>query len=641
VGLIQIAHAVIRINSCDTPSVEQAITVKRNMKPAASVRVTRFFPLLWVVLLGMVLVTAGVAQRGGQKDDASSFVATNLGTPIARDPIFVYNNWSAYDELSDNIPLTEQLTMKELDEILRLRRLGVRIDYYTIDAFWFDPDGGYRTWRKPNWPNGPDEWIHRCRENGILPGLWFSTNTLVKINAAPAWRDSLNENKGAMSFSEGGFLADFMDTLQYWYDRGIRIYKFDFVDFGAATPETAKKMSPAEIRARNEDAFRDALRKFRRRNPDVVLVAFNGFGGDVESTAGPFPFHNVVDLRWLDVFDSLYSGDPRPSDVPEMNFWRSVDIYSDHMVRRYEQSFLPLERIDSTGFMLGNTGTIYYRKTHAWKGALILMMARGGWVNTIYGSLEFLTDDDVRWFAKVQSFYRELQALGQTKTFGGIPGEVQPYGFGSMDSDGAIYVVVNPAQSVAEIRMPPLSREQRAVSGGRILFRDAGFVPVLSGDRITLGPGQMVVVGFGKFAGANYDLGIQEDVRIPRSIVAVPATFKGEGNAIRSEVTAPAKDDLRIVMQQQSAKDGSIVRSWKGGPPNGTNMGKVFVIKAWQGGKSLPVEIDYDKVIWSGLSWAVGEIRHTTLKPGEPVEVECSSTEEGVRLEGKVYGVEY
>src|ERR1700733_4560620 len=204
-----------------------------------------------------------------------------IGAPIARDPIFVYNNWSAYDELSDNIPLTEQLAMKELDQILRLRRFGIRFDYYTIDAFWFDPDGGYRTWRKPNWPNGPDAWLRKCRENGILPGLWFSTNTLVKINAAAEWQDSLTEKKGSMSFFEGGFLPNFMAPLQYWYDRGIRIYKFDFVNFGAATPATAKTMNPEEIRRRNESAFRDALKKFRQHNPDVVLVAFNGFGGDV------------------------------------------------------------------------------------------------------------------------------------------------------------------------------------------------------------------------------------------------------------------------------------------------------------------------------------------------------------------------
>jgi len=44
----------------------------------------------------------------------------------------------------------------------------------------------------------------------------------------------------------------------------------------------------------------------------------------------------TVDLRWLEAFDSLYCGDPRLSDVPAMNFWRTMDIYSDHMVRYYE-----------------------------------------------------------------------------------------------------------------------------------------------------------------------------------------------------------------------------------------------------------------------------------------------------------------
>ncbi|HVM92324.1 MAG TPA: hypothetical protein VMT67_05900, partial [Terriglobales bacterium] len=585
----------------------------------------------WIISV-MLFVSSGcvlAAQTDKVRSDDREYVPPQVGAPIAREPIFVYNNWSAYDELSDNIPLTERLTMKELDEILRLRKLGARFDYYTIDAFWFDPDGGYRTWRKPNWPSGPDAWIRKCRENGILPGLWFSTNTLVKINAAPEWRDSLTENKGAMSFFEGGFLSNFMETLQYWYDRGIRIYKFDFVDFGAATPATAKTMSAEEIHRRNETAFRDALKKFRARNADVVLVAFNGFGGDVESTADAFPFHNVVDLRWLEVFDSMYSGDPRPSDVPEMDFWRSTDIYSDHMVRRYEQSFVPLERIDSTGFMLGNTGTIYYRKTHAWKGAFILMMARGGWVNTVYGSLEFLSDDDARWMAKVQSLYLPLQANGRTKTFGGIPGDVKPYGFGSLDADGAVYVAMNPAQSIETIRLPRLSREEAAPAGGRIIFRDAGFEPVLAGDSIRLGPGEMAVIGFGKYADKKYELGVQEDVRIPRSIALLPAKFSESGkNAIRAEVIAPAAGDLRIVMQQRSAKDGSIMRSWKEGPPNGTNMGKVFVLTAVQGGKTLPVEINYDKVIWSGLSWAVGEVRHGELKPGVPVEIECRSGEE-------------
>jgi hypothetical protein len=67
-------------------------------------------------------------------------------------PVFIYNNWSAYDELSDNVPLTEDLAMRELAELIRLKKSNVQIDYYVMDAFWFDKWGGYRTWNKQHWP---------------------------------------------------------------------------------------------------------------------------------------------------------------------------------------------------------------------------------------------------------------------------------------------------------------------------------------------------------------------------------------------------------------------------------------------------------------------------------------------------------
>jgi hypothetical protein len=585
-------------------------------------------------------VANSVAAQGTQ--EVQEWSPQALGEPILRDPIWVYNDWSSYDELSDNIPLTEELAMKELHEILRLRRFGIHFDYYMMDAFWFAPDGGYRIWRKPNWPNGPDRWIQTCRENHILPGMWFGTNALVKINPVDAWKDSLTANHGAVSLSAGGFLPDLMNVLQYWYDRGIRMFEFDFAYFDAATPEQEKSLTPAQILQQNESAFREALKKFRVKNPDIVLVAFNGFGGDLESTAGPFPFRNPVDLRWLEVFNSLYAGDPRPSDVPEMNFWRSMDIYSDHMVRRFEQSFLPLERIDPTSVMFGNTGTIYYRKMNAWKGELLLMVSRGGWVNTIHGNLEFLDDDKARWFALVQKLYEPLQAMGRTKTFGGVPGDVEPYGFGSLGFGGAIYTVMNPAQAVRDIDMPPLSRAQPPLANGRVIFRDAGFVPVLHGNRIKLGPGQMAAVGFGRYAAQDFDLGIQDDVHIPLSIAPLDAAFSPSGdNTIEATIRLPAAGDLRIIFQQRGS-DGSIMRSWPGGPPNGTTVGKTLKISAEQNGKQLPVEIDYDKQVWSGLSWGAGEIRRGELASTGSIVIRCSSAEKNkVTLEGHLYVVRY
>jgi hypothetical protein len=580
--------------------------------------------------------TPWMASAGAQYSRAA------LASPTIPDPISVYDNWSVYDELSDNVPLTEALSMNELDNMLRLRKSGVRFDYYAMDAFWFDPDGAYRTWKKPNWPDGPENWIKRCQENGLRPGLWFSTNTLVHINAAPQWRNSLNKNGSAMSMFEGGFLPDFMNTLQYWHDHGIRMYLFDFADLTAATPQSEATLSKAEIIQRNSNALREALAAFRRKNPDVLLEAFNGFGGDMDSTYYSFPFKNPIDLRWLEVFDSLYCGDPRPGDVPAMNFWRSLDIYSDHQMRRYEQSGVPMERIDTTSFMPGKTSTIYRRAFQEWKGSLILMLARGGWINTTYGNLELLSDNDAKWFARVQSLFLHFQSEGRIKTFGGIPGDVQTYGFGALDRDGSVYVVVNPTETVATVAMPLLSEEQKPLEQGHVLFRDAGFIPQLTQNSIQLGPGQMAMVGFGRYATPAYDFGIQEDVVIPRSIKPVPAEFRSIGKGlIQATIQAPQSGDLRLIMQQYSP-DGSLRRTWAGGDPNGTNMGTVFSLKAEQGGKELPVREDYNRVVWAGLSWAEAEISQRNLHPGAPLTLIFQSTEKDpVTLKGQVYAVTY
>lgn len=581
---------------------------------------------------------AGVSIAAGQ----GKYSREALASPTIPDPISVYDNWSAYDELSDNVPLTEALTMRELDEVLRLKRAGARFDYYVMDAFWFAPDGAYRTWKKPNWPAGPEAWIRKCRENGIYPGLWFSTNTLVHIDAAPQWRDSLNKKGTAMSMFEGGFLPDFMKILQYWYDQGMRMFLFDFADLTAATPHAEATLSKEEIVRRNTNALQDALATFRRKNPDVVLEAFNGFGGEMDSTYYPFPFKDPVDLSWLKVFDALYSGDPRPGDVPEMNFWRSLDIYSDHQARRYEESGVPLERIDTTSFMPGKTGTIFSRGFAEWKGSLILMLARGGWIDTTYGNLELMSDADARWFARIQSLFLHLQSEGRIKSFGGIPGDVQSYGFGGLDAGGSVYVVVNPAQAMATINMPLLSQEQSPPGEGRLLFRDAGYIPRLSGNTIELGPGQMAMVGFGKYAAPAYDFGVQQDVVIPRAIRPVPAQFRSIGkDMIQATIPAPVGGDLRLIMQQYSP-DGSLRRTWAGGPPNGTNMGKVFMLKAQQGDRELPVREEYNRVIWAGLSWAVGEISGKDLRPGVPLTLTFQSTEKDpVTLKGSVYLVRY
>jgi hypothetical protein len=62
-----------------------------------------------------------------------------------------------------------------------------------------------------------------------------------------------------------------------------------------------------------------------------------------------------------------------------------------------------------------------------------------------------------------------------------------------------------------------------------------------------------------------------------------------------------------------------------------------------QSGESIPVAINYDKAIWSGLSWAAGEVViGDALKPGLPATIRCTSAEpDRVILSGEVYRVVY
>jgi hypothetical protein len=592
----------------------------------------------WILSLSLILAESVTLDARALAFEGDLDVPVR-GTLNLNQPVAVYNNWSAYDELSDNIELTEELAMKELEQILRLRRAGIRFDYYLMDAFWYSTNGGYREFRKPQWPNGPDAWLTACLTNGIKPGLWLASNVPFRFAVQPEWQDSMDATGSAMCLFDGGFLAHFVETMQFWYDRGVRLFKFDFANFTIATPAAARSYTKAEIIQRNCNALRDALQQFKQRNPEVLLAAFNGFGGD---SAGTFaPIRRTVDLRWLEAFDSLYCGDPRFADVPAMNVWRSMDIYSDHMVRHYEANGVPLERIDNTGCMFGVAGTCYQRRTSAWKSMLLLEHARGGWMNVYYGNLELLDDDKAKWFARVQKLYFGLLSFGRTIPFGGLPGKEEPYGFCSLDSKSALYTVANPSQSVRRIRLPRLHRLQPPVKTGRILFRDAGFAPGLLDDELTLGPEQLAVVGFGEYAGRTYDLGLQEDVRIPDSIQPVSVRREvSETNRLEASLDKPLKGDLRIIVRQLAA--GQPLRSSGGAPPGGTTQDRLLTIEVTQEEKRLPTVCNYGKAIWSGLSWAVVEVPHDSMDSGKPIALRCTSAEkQQVDLELKCYAVEY
>ena len=513
--------------------------------------------------------------------------------------LMIYGNWSAYDELSDGVPLTEELAMRQFGELLRLRACGVRFDAYLMDAFWFDPAGGYRSWRKPNWPDGPARWLDACRANEIIPGLWFTANTLCHIEPATAWLDSADEDRWGLCCFQGGFLDDYLDVLDYWYLQGIRIFKIDFASFTAAPPSLKSRMSVIEIRHRNIEAFRNGLAQFRESHPEAILMAFNGFESVEYMDRTDRPLQEVMDLRWLEVFDSIYSGDPRPADLPTTSFWRSVDIYGDHMTRVLEYSGVPLRKIDNCGFMAGPTGTCYRRRKALWQGMLLLTLARGGNLTVLYGDLSLFDDDDAQWIATVLDLFSTKFNGNEAKSFGGIPGKGQPYGWVVGQS---LCVVVNPGPEVSKVLVP---------SGDwQIAFSDSGFKPYFEDGLLTIGPFQIAFLSH-----CHISLGVQSDFE---SAVMAQADFKVIEHTASRQVIESQSGELSVFVRQLN-QGGDLVRTYSGAH----SAAEALQISAFQGDVPCATELHTDRVVWSGMSWASADITGIGPTPVR-ITVSCS-----------------
>jgi len=72
------------------------------------------------------LLAGGCVLAAPVAEGAQEWNPQRVGSPLLPDPIWVYNNWSAYDELSDRIPLTEELAHSELPQAHNLRQFPHR-----------------------------------------------------------------------------------------------------------------------------------------------------------------------------------------------------------------------------------------------------------------------------------------------------------------------------------------------------------------------------------------------------------------------------------------------------------------------------------------------------------------------------------
>jgi hypothetical protein len=521
-------------------------------------------------------------------------------------PFSVYCDWGLHDELGDNIELDERMTLEVLDRLEYWKEKGITLDYYLFDAFWFDPNGDYKQFKKTHWPNGFEKVREKIESLGMKPGLWFDVNGFTSPKNE-AWKESLSIDGRSYCLFDGPYASGFYEALIHAYKEwGIRMFKLDFANFMATTPKLEGKISLDEIYLKNTNALKKILKEFKRACPEAVILAYNGYElipGYITNTS--FPIKKGIDPYWLEVFDYMYSGDPRPADTPCISFRRSIDLYQDHMIYKFNYSGLPFYRIDDHGCMIGNTNTIYYLGKKSWRRSWIMTLIRGSKKAHLYGNLHLLNDSDIEFLKDSKDLFLSLYETGMETSIIGVPLRDAWHGFLLGGGAKGLLALINssPVVQLIELHMP-------GVKKAKVLFMDSGNEVTLdiSLDKLslTLAPEQMVLLGLGDLADLEY-LGESLDEPVPEESNKAGITFRQISKNRFEGEWSPGKDVdfLRIAVQVFDRDIAYRLKAQKEGKDGKEPAIRDFIsIEAIQNDTILPIyDWEPNRAVWSGCSW--------------------------------------
>jgi hypothetical protein len=547
-------------------------------------------------------VLGAAGEPGESVEDAFRHYLVNVtGRPPSFAPI--YNDWGAHDELGTLVKpqLTEQLTNELLDVLQVMKaNYGTQLDYYVLDAFWYDPQGAYISFKQPNWPRGYEPALERMRALGMKPGLWFDLGGgTLDLKNTPGWQ---GPESPCLSDPEFARLLEHAIEVHV-REHSLSLLKFDFANL--LCQHGAGKSPSLSVLEKNADRLRQVCDEARRANPAMAILAFNTFSlVEMMESTKRYDEAYAVSPWWVLWFDALYSGDPRPSELPSVTSLRdSSNWYQDHVFRGFARSLLPLFMIDDCGTIIGKTSTIYYLGAEGFTDSWILNIMRGAHSPILYGDLRLLSENDKKFLAASIRFLRaQGNVLAHTRPILGIPGKGEVYGYLTQSEDLAFVTLVNPhlyAQSFAvPVGGPAVARGFRKLVFSNDGQAREGIRPVngvLSGKLI---PGEIRI----------YALGTREKVA-PLFLPPAPTREYHEATPVADPFAGRKEAQLKIAPQQAGKTLAVIIQYQKGGEPDRSYDRPQEIMQVT--GETATGPIRFSSIpregtdIWSKCSWAI------------------------------------
>ncbi|MBQ9710424.1 MAG: hypothetical protein IJV67_07370, partial [Clostridia bacterium] len=365
-------------------------------------------------------------------------------------------DWAAHDDLSNGPILSDEFSLKNIEEVNDFsKRSSVHMDYYLMDAFWFEENKGYMNFKPSTFPEGSKNVVKKLDEYGMKYGLWFDINFIHAHMEGWEKYDSMI-NKGASCFALDE-VANLMTeaVAKHIVEDGVKLLKFDFAYFECKNPEHGHSIETTESKERSIVNFIKMVERLREIEPKLVILCYNGWTvsldwiGCVCERAG-----YAISPYWCKYIDYLYCGDPRPSEIATKDMENSLVYYSDAMIRNFRDSFIPFKYIDDHGTMVGETDTIYNLGDKLFRSTTLLNVMRGTEKMSPYGQVTNLTDEDAEYFRYVNSIFNVAVNGGYTCSF--ILGDIRKgevYGYSIGGSQYGYAIILNPLKHFVNVNV--------------------------------------------------------------------------------------------------------------------------------------------------------------------------------------------
>jgi hypothetical protein len=155
----------------------------------------------------------------------------------------------------------------------------------------------------------------------------------------------------------------------------------------------------------------------------------------------------AVSPFWALWVDTIYTGDPRFSEVATPSERSCIACYTDTQVRLFQDALLLPRAIDDHSVLLGKTGTIMKIGAKDWTDAWIISaLSRGGLNCYLHGDLRLINDPvhEKFIFTVNQMLQRYLPQFANPKFIGGAPDVGEVYGsFLSSDETQESFIILH------------------------------------------------------------------------------------------------------------------------------------------------------------------------------------------------------